>query len=438
MQRSAIRAATLAIAAAGVVAIHGCSERLEGGAGCPILCPGQNVELRDTLVAAVVLDTVLSSYPPIGREQTLLLTSRGDTLETRIVIRYDTLPTTYPIPNTPTPAPVELVRNARVKMRLAWPPADANQSVTIDAYDVDTTVAEGGAADTAAATMLPLFRTDRFLGSVTFTPQQIAEQTPADTSVRIPIDDAYLLAKIQAGARLRVGLLVRAAESAQLSFQGIELGRPDSLIFNVTPAGAMPELERATTPYSATPSDRFIANDLGDFVIVARRRAPDTPAEVLTVGGVPGRRSYLRFELPRGIVDSTSVVRATLELTQYPNRLAFRSGDTISLYPQAVVASEAVTDLQKAATLLGAPTSFRLDSLRVPPDDSGKVEIEVIGLLQVWRLTDPAAASRAIVLRLPTEGTGQNELFFFSTEAAAALRPRLRIVYVPRVGFGLP
>jgi hypothetical protein len=106
--------------------------------------------------------------------------------------------------------------------------------------------------------------------------------------------------------------------------------------------------------------------------------------------------------------------------------------------PQAVVASDVITDLQKAATLLGAPTSFRLDSLRTAPDDSGKVEIEVIALVQVWRLADPAAASRALVLRLPTEGTGQNELYFFSTEAAAALRPRLRIVYVPRVGFGLP
>jgi hypothetical protein len=231
-------------------------------------------------------------------------------------------------------------------------------------------------------------------------------------------------------------LLVRAAQSAQLTFLGGEAGRPDSLIFEAT-TGTPPDSVRMA-PYSATPSERFIANDLSDFVIVAQRRPPDTPAEVLTVGGVPGRRSYLRFELPSGIVDSTSVVRATLELTQYPNRLAFRGGDTGSMYPQAVVASEAITDLQKAATLLAAPTTFRLDSLRTAPDDTGKVEIEVIGLVQLWRLTDPAAASRAIVLRLPTEGTGQNELYFFSTEAAAALRPRLRIVYVPRVGIGLP
>jgi hypothetical protein len=433
MRRSAMRAATLAIAAAGVVAIHGCSERLEGGAGCPILCPGQNVELRDTLIAAVVLDTVLSSYPAIGREPTLLLTSRGDTLETRIIVRFDTIPSTYPAAGQPN-TPIDFVRDAVLKIRMAFPAVSPDLSVTVEAYDVDT----AATADTLAETMLPLFRQDRLLGSVTFTPAQIAAQTTpaADSSLRIPIDNAYLLAKIQARARLRVGLLVRSAESAELRFLGLEQGRPDSLIFGVTPEATGPT--RATGPYSATPSDRFIADDLGDFVILARRRPPDAPPEVLTIGGIPGRRSYLRFDLPSGIVDSTSVVRATLELTQHPNRLAFNAADTISLYPQAVTASPIVTDLQRAANLLAAPTLFRVDSLRTAPDDSGMVEIEVVGLVQVWRSTDPEASSRAMVLRLPTEGSGQNELYFYSTEAAESLRPRLRIVYVPRVGFGLP
>lgn len=429
MRRFAIRAATLAIAAAGVVGIYGCSERLEGGAGCPILCPGQNVELRDTLIAAVALDTVLSSYPAIGREPTLLLTSRGDTLETRIIVRFDTIPTTYPAAGQPN-TPIDFVRDATLKIRMAFPVLNPDQSVTVEAYDVDTAVV----SDTLAETMLPLFRADRLIGSLTFKGSDIAAR--ADSSMLIPLDNAHILAKIQAKARLRVGLLVRAAESTELRFLGIEQGRPDSLYFGVTPEQTGPT--RATTPYSATPSDRFVADELGDFIIVARRRAPETPAEVLTLGGIPGKRSYLRFDLPSGIVDSTSVVRATLEVTQYPNRLAFRAADSLWLYSQAVVASPAVTDLQKAASLLAAPTSFRLDSLRTAPRDSGKIEIEIVGLVQVWRATEPEAASRALVLRLPTEGTGQNELYFFSTEAAEALRPRLRIVYVPRVGFGLP
>jgi hypothetical protein len=440
MRQSVTRAATLAIAAAGVLAIHGCTERLEGGRACPILCPGQNVELRDTLVAAVVLDTTLGSYPAVGDEPQLLLTSRGDTLETRIIIRYDTVPTTYRPPNSPTDAPIEMVDSALLAIRLQFPTRSPEQTVTIDAYDVDTTLAEADAADTVAATMLPLFRPDRFLGSLTFRPADLATDPATgaarDSTARIPIDGGYLLGKIQAKARLRVGLLVRAAESAELVFQGVNGFRPQELSFKVSPEEAV--ARRATGPYSATPAERFIANPLSDFVIVAQKRPADTPAEVLAIGGVPGRRGYLRFDLPRGIVDSTSVVRATLLLTQYPNRLAAHGPDSISLYPQPVIASELVTDLQKAATMLGGGPAFRLDSLRATPDGSGTVSVEVVGLLQVWRTTQPQQASRALVLRLPSEGVGPDALYFYSTEAAAALQPRLRIVYVPRLGIGLP
>jgi hypothetical protein len=433
------RAATLAIAAAGVLAIHGCTERLEGGGACPILCPDQNVELRDTLVAAVVLDTTLTSYPATGDEPQLLLTSRGDTLETRIIIRYDTLPTTYRPPNSPTDTPIETVQEAQLAIRLQFPTRRPEQTVTIEAYDVDTTLADGAPSDTAAATMLPLFRQDRFLGSLTFRPTDIdggEGASATDSIARIAINDAHVLGKIQAKARLRVGLVVRAAESAELIFHGVAGLRPQELSFKVSADAAVPR--RGTGPYSATPTERFIANSLSDFVIIAQKRAAQTPAEVLAIGGVPGRRAYLRFELPRGIVDSTSVVRATLLLTQYPNRLAAHSADSISLYPQPVVASELVTDLHKAATLLGGGGAFRLDSLRAAPDDSGDVSIEVVGLIEVWRTTKSEEASRVLVLRLPREGVGPDELYFFSTEAAAALRPRLRIVYVPRLGIGLP
>src|SRR3712207_9326365 len=78
MRGLATRAATLALAAAGVVGVHGCTERLEGGNACPILCPGQTVELRDTLIAAVVVDSSLAGFPPIGEEPALVLAARGE------------------------------------------------------------------------------------------------------------------------------------------------------------------------------------------------------------------------------------------------------------------------------------------------------------------------------------------------------------------------
>jgi hypothetical protein len=292
--------------------------------------------------------------------------------------------------------------------------------------------------------MLPLFRPDRFLGSVTFKPADLLEPpnstTPADSTAEVPIDNAYLLAKIKAKARLRVGLLVRGegGASAELTIQGLGALRSPDITFNVPDPTPVP---RTASPYSATPSDRFIAAPLTDFVIVAHRRAPDTPAEVLTLGGVPGKRTYLRFDLPSKIVDSTSIVRATLLLTQYPNRLAFLGADSLSVYPSPVSATERVTDVGRAAALLyRLRPEFRLDSLRLAPDDSGDVEIELAGSIQVWRLVQAGLPSRALVLRIPpvAEGVNADEFYFFSSEAAEALRPRLRIVYAPRIGFGLP
>ena len=42
------------------------------------------------------------------------------------------------------------------------------------------------------------------------------------------------------------------------------------------------------------------------------------------------------------------------------------------------------------------------------------------------------------VLRANEEASSAAELDFFSSEAPETLRPRLRITYVPRRGFGLP
>ena len=47
-------------------------------------------------------------------------------------------------------------------------------------------------------------------------------------------------------------------------------------------------------------------------------------------------------------------------------------------------------------------------------------------------------STRALVLRSAFEGAEIGEIRFFSREAPAALRPRLRLSYIPRTEFGLP
>jgi hypothetical protein len=107
-----------------------------------------------------------------------------------------------------------------------------------------------------------------------------------------------------------------------------------------------------------------------------------------------------------------------------------------------VLAAPVVTELTKAATLLGDPrvyTGFRLDTLRkAVPGGSGAFGIEMAGLVAGWRGADTTRTSRAVVLRLPNEGISPDALYFFSTQAPRELRPRLRLVYAPRINFALP
>jgi hypothetical protein len=155
------------------------------------------------------------------------------------------------------------------------------------------------------------------------------------------------------------------------------------------------------------------------------------------VGGVPSRRTFLRFDLPSRIIDSTTVVRASLLLTQSPNR-RLDQGDSVYLYPVAVLASPAVTDIGTLLGFLGSSGQFGLDSLSLTPGDTGVKSFEIVGLVRAWHMQPTTVVPRTVAIRSGAEGQLPAQFDFFSTRAIAALRPRLRITYVPQTSFGVP
>jgi hypothetical protein len=193
------------------------------------------------------------------------------------------------------------------------------------------------------------------------------------------------------------------------------------------------------TPLSSTPKDQsFIAGPLADYSIVLKGSAAGTN-QLIAVGGVPSRRSLLRFNLPSRIVDSTTIVRASLLLTQTPNRrVAIK--DSIYVFPTAVLAQSgtAITDVRTLLEFVGFAGQFGLDSLKMAPGDSGLKSFEIVSLVRTWRGTTAAVSPREIALRSTTEGQTPGQVDFFSIEAAPGLRPRLRLTYVPQTSFGLP
>lgn len=415
---------TLLTAGLVVLTIAACSENLEGGKSCPLLCPEQAVTLRDTTVDAVIADTTVPGLPPIGSEGYLMLASHGDTLETRAIIRFDTLPQTYN--KTSIDSTIVHIDSAILVIPIVKPDSTKRPiaPLTIEVYNVDTT-----AADTVTSVLASLFRPDRFLGSKTFAPESLLD------TLRLPISTDSVLTRVLAGTHLRVGFRVRSSQGIDLRIGTTHVGLPVTLnIVASTDTAARPAI---VSPISNTPTDvPFLSSPLSDYTIVLTG-GTTTPPTILGVGGVPSRRVFLRFDVPSHIIDSTTIVRASLLLTQVPNR-RLSLHDSVYVYPLAVLAAPVITDVTSLLQFVGQSGQFNLDSLSLAPGDSGVRSFEIVGLVRTWKGQATTISPRAIALRSGAEGQLPGEIDFFSTKAPLSVRPRLRITYVAKTSSGLP
>lgn len=403
------------------LAVSSCSENLDSSGVCAVLCPPVGGDVQNLTLDAVVLDTAVQSLSGLGTEPVLLLASRGDTLDTRVVIRFDSLPATF-LPSGDTARPITSVDSAYIQLRIDTLSIKGGGPFTIEAYDVDTT-----ANDTSTAAIIALFRPDRLISS-----QLLARAELRDTT-KYFISNAAVLAKIQSGARLRVGLrVIGLASSSEIRIASTERGAPPVLFFRATPDTLTRPL--TVVPFSETPADDpIVARALTDYTVIVIA-PPGAPPGVLAVGGLPPRRVYIRFNIPSSIIDSATVVRATLLLNQLSNP-AIEPTDSVLIVPELVLAGIAVTDPTKAAQITAELAG---DTVKVRPGNSGLTSVEVARAFSVWRSQKPDTLPRAIVLRAVNEGSSPLEIRFSSSEDVSALRPRLRISYTSQVPLRIP
>jgi hypothetical protein len=418
--RGALSAALL------VGTLAACSEQVTGSLGCPALCSDESTALRDTvLVGAVVLDSGFTGFPRLGESRDVSVQSRSDTADIRLVTRFDTLPKTF-VPVTAQPdSLIRRVDSATMIFAVDTLASKATTSFTVDAYDVDTT-----AADTVTAALLPLFRPGRLIGSQTYQPADVKD------TMSLTLDNASLLGKIRDSLRLRIGLRVRGNSPQVLRVLGSSFAprvrfrvsadtavKPDTVFLN-----------------SSSPVDQStIQASLQMYPVIAAGALPPAPAGRLTIGGIAGARTYLSFAIPPIVLDSVQVIRASLLLTQIQGRSTGNVADSSAFYTQPILASPGTpTIFTQITSFLGSPTAYGVDSMKLTPRDSGFRSLEIVNLVRIWRGVGLNNSTRAIVLRSPLEGNAPAELSFVSMEGPVALRPRLRLTYVPRRGFGIP
>jgi len=404
-----------------VAIVAGCTETLDSSVGCPALCTNQAGVIETITIDPVVLDTTVSALTGQGTETSMLLATRGDTVDSRAVVRFDSIPARY-TKSTVDTATTEIttVDSARIRFRIDTVGAKLPGAVTIEAYDVDT-----DAPDSLTSAVAALFVPSRLITSKTFAPADLKD------TVTIELPSEAILGRL--GQRLRIGLRAQSAVgSVQFRVFSAESGLTEQLSFRVNPDTTIKPV--VLLPLSKTPSDQpAISASLSDYTVLVKGPSPPPPG-VLDVGGLPARRIYMRFNVPAFITDTAEIVRASLLMTQRPDR-SVDPKDTVRIIAHVSLATKVVTDLTRAAQIT-AQTS--LDTLRVAPSDSGVKLLEVAQIVGLWRAQQVDQTPRAIVLVSGTEGQAPLRALFFSIEAAPELRPRLRISFSTRKSRGLP
>ncbi|MDQ6611379.1 MAG: hypothetical protein M3Y64_03015 [Gemmatimonadota bacterium] len=402
-----------------------CKENLDGGGACPTLCPTQSNDFRDTTIDAVVLDTTLSGFPTLGLSNTLVIANRKDTVETYAVIRFDQLPSSFTRDASTTTDSISAIDSVYLRVVVDSTGGRGLTQVDLQAYDADST----GVSDPSPALVLSLFRPDRLIGKLSITPSAVRD------TLRIPLSKAVVLSKIRSQIPLRIGLRLNGLVSGQIRIRAISSGFASPVLsFDPsTDTTYAPIRVAPVTVLTGATSDVILAHTI---YTLTNKLPADAGTQTLTVGGWPSRRSYLRFSVPSYIVDSSTIVRAELLLTQRASPGVDRT-DSIAVVPLIGTATNLVTDVRRAIDLAAEGIFNGLDSLRTVPGDSGAKKLNVLALVRSWAVL-PANITRAIVLRSSNEGAEPAEVRFYSAEGPAAFRPKLRITYLPRVDRAVP
>jgi hypothetical protein len=423
-RRLSVVLAVLVAAGAGA-----CAESLDGGAGCPRLCPAQTLAVQDTLINPVLaFDSTFVGFPETGSEQELLLATRGDTLETRGVVRFDTIPTTI-TPTNDTSQTITQVDSAFLQIVLDTAHARIPANIRFELYDVDDTVE----TDTLSPPVNARFTPSRRIGGITVARAFLPE------TLNVPLSDSAVLAKMTVTGRMRIGLRVDGDGPAWIRVGSTVGGAGATLIYRGSPDTTVAKI--TVSPVSNFPTgtlEEGIRQGLTNYMIVAKNSIPQF-TNTINVGGNPGRRPYLRFNIPSHIVDSSTIVRASLILTQRPEPYGDLR-DTMTVQAQVVLAGPQVTDLRRASNIISAPGLDVSDSLLISPRDSGQKVLDMFLLLRAWASQDALLypPPRAIVLRASPENVLPFEASFFNSASPAALRPVMRISYIPKITYGVP
>jgi len=388
----------------------GCREDLVAPANgtCPDFCPPEQLELVDSLLLDnVVSDSAFSGYvqpyDATGLQVYRDSTEGGETAS-RAVVVFETFSDSLLIASADTTRGAVLGTDSFVVQLPVRGRNPAYTGLEVILYRIPV----GTDSTTTFTDLDPFFADSTLLATV-----PIPDSLTSDT-LSVVLDPLAFPAFGPDGNRAAIGIALRSP-SSYVQIGSAEGNDDVELIRHVQldSAGvAVPRREGKAAAF-----DSFLASP----------QLAATPDE-RDVGGSPASRTMMRFDLPRRIADSSTVVRATLVLV--PTRpIMGAPGDSMVVIAQGLAA-----DVGAKSPLQGIPSDsvvFRVAFLTVGSADT--VRLDVTDLVIGW--TQDTTLARAFAVRAIPEG-GSVATLRMGASTSGTARPQLHVTFVPPLTLG--
>jgi hypothetical protein len=394
-------------AAALAAVVLGCEESLVTPGSCPALCPAADVELVDTVFTG--LDTsdvaVRGFWTPF--DASILVVSDLDSLKSVALIRYQRRPDTWLEPGDTIEIPIGAVDSVVVEIRLGKRDTLAtNLRLLLYRLPVDF---DSSAGYDALAALL-------------------ADSTLVDS---IAVPDSVTSGLLTRS--LSVGSVTPAPEDSGVVALGIALRADLKTMVTLASADVLGGASRMRWfVHGPTAADtlKHTFNEPPTLDFFATSPVPVAPAGALAVGNLPSARSLVRLDLPQYLLDSTTIVRATLVLSPLrPATGAFQD-------PFIVEARPVIRDFGAKSTSL-SDTSVTGRTF-VTPGNTDPIEIDIGGTLRFWASESGDSLPRTLLFLTQPEAANLGEVVVAGRSYGAALGPRLHVTYVRPYRFGVP
>ncbi len=377
-------------------ALAACAEDLTVPGQCPDLCLGGTPRMEEIVVPVVASsDTTFFGFAGLGEVSALLVSNAIAAGEARAWYQFAARPDSVFVQEQWMPYTAD-----SVVIALGLVARDTALSGLVlylhrIPYTVDTL---SGFAFVESA-MTPATLIDSIVVPDTLRRGPVRALLTGEAVARLQLTEAD-------SGRLAIGVRMRAAAPSGVRIGSLISSTGAALMTTYARVAVTDTVQQRQTITTATLTNGWVT------------RTPTVHhPDLLYLGGAPSGRTVLRFAVPKAIIDSTSLVRATLELVPAAPLHGLPTD------PAAIEVRGVTADLGAKST----PIFTFLQSRALPVGTRDTVRIEVFGLVQLW--ASATGIPQTLYLSLAPEAGSFHEPVFFSSRSGQGT-PRLRITYL--------